>query len=213
MPDTLNNQNNEIVYVLSNPAMEGLVKIGKTTQSDIANRMRQLYTTGVPLPFECEYACRVDDCSKVEKAFHLAFGNSRINSSREFFQIEPERVISILQLLSVEDVTPQVEDYLSEDVTIEEKASAKKMKSNRRPNMNFIEMGIPVGATLKYKEDDIQVTVAEEKKVNYNGNISSLTGVTREIMGLDYSVQPAPHWTYDGRALTDIYNETYVLEN
>jgi hypothetical protein len=63
---------------------------------------------------------------------------------------------------------------------------------------------------LKYKEDNIQVTVVEEKKVSYNDNISSLTGVTREVMGLDYSVQPAPHWTYEGRVLTDIYNDTYA---
>ena len=82
---SMEEQSNEIVYVLTNPAMIGLVKIGRTTQKDIGDRMRQLYTTGVPLPFECEYACRVDDCSKVEKAFHLAFGNTRINSSREFF--------------------------------------------------------------------------------------------------------------------------------
>ena len=209
----MNEHSNEIVYVLTNPAMPGLVKIGKTNQKDIADRMRQLYTTGVPLPFECEYACQVDDCAKVETAFHLAFGNSRINSGREFFQIEPERVIAILKLLAAHDVTPQVESYLSENVTPEEIASAKKIKSNRRPPMNFIEMSIPVGSTLKYKENDISVTIAEEKKVNYNDTVCSLTAATREIMGLEYSVQPAPHWSYEGRSLKEIYNETYETES
>ena len=208
----MNKPNNEIVYVLTNPAMPGLVKIGKTNQKDIADRMRQLYTTGVPLRFECEYACRVDDCTKVESAFHLAFGNSRINSSREFFQVEPERVIAILKLVAVDDVTPQVEGYLSENVSPEEKASAKKMKSNRRPPMNFVEMGIPIGSTLTYKDGDIEVLVAEEKKVNYDGTVCSLTAATRDIMGLDYSVQPAPHWSYEGRGLIEIYNDTYVIE-
>jgi len=208
----MTDQNSEIVYVLTNPAMPGLVKIGKTTQKDIEDRMSQLYTTGVPLPFECEYACQVNDCSKVESAFHLAFGDSRINSSREFFQIEPERVIAILKLLSATDVTPQVEGYLAENVSLEEKASAKRLKSNRRPPMNFIEMNIPVGATLRYKDGEITVTVAEEKKVNYNGSICSLTAATREIMGLDYSVQPAPHWSYEGHLLKEIYNDTYATE-
>ena len=32
--------------------MPGLVKIGMTVRPDIQQRMRDLYTTGVPLPFD-----------------------------------------------------------------------------------------------------------------------------------------------------------------
>lgn len=61
-----------IVYLLTNPCMPGLVKIGMTTQEDIDKRMRELYTTGVPVPFECQFACKVNnkDCAKIEKV-HL----------------------------------------------------------------------------------------------------------------------------------------------
>ncbi len=64
-----------IVYVLTNPVMPGIVKIGMTERSDIDKRLRELYTTGVPVPFECAYACKVDpaDCAKIEKALHKAF--------------------------------------------------------------------------------------------------------------------------------------------
>ena len=48
-----------IVYLLTNPAMPDLVKIGMTTQEDIDKRMKKLFTTGVPLPFECQYARKV----------------------------------------------------------------------------------------------------------------------------------------------------------
>ena len=37
-----------IVYLLTNPVMPGLVKIGMTTQEDIDKRMKELYTTGIP---------------------------------------------------------------------------------------------------------------------------------------------------------------------
>lgn len=46
-----------IVYILSNEAMPGLLKIGLTTRKDLSARLRELYTTGVPVPFRCEYAC------------------------------------------------------------------------------------------------------------------------------------------------------------
>lgn len=41
-----------IVYVLSNRAMPGLVKIGMTTRPELDTRLKELYTTGVPVPFD-----------------------------------------------------------------------------------------------------------------------------------------------------------------
>lgn len=73
-----------IVYLLTNPVMPGLVKIGMTGQEDIDKRMKELYTTGIPVPFECQYACRVEksDCGKIEKALHVAFAPQRVNVNR-----------------------------------------------------------------------------------------------------------------------------------
>ena len=56
--------NEGIVYVLTNPAMPKLVKIGKTGRG-VETRLNDLYTTGVPLPFEYAYAARVEDMDKV----------------------------------------------------------------------------------------------------------------------------------------------------
>ncbi len=204
---------NDIVYVLTNPAMPGLTKIGKTRQEDIQTRLGQLYTSGVPVPFECAYACNVRDCTKVEDALHLAFGNTRVNPRREFFKIEPERVIAVLKLLAVEEVTPQVEEELSEGLDSTDMESRENLERTRRPNMNFIEMGIPLGAMLSYVDGDVQVTVVDARHVNFKGRVMFLTAVTKEIMGLDYSVQPAPHWTYEGKTLRKIYEETYSDEN
>ena len=40
---------------MSNPAMPGLLKVGFTTDTPDV-RARELYTTGVPLPFKVEFA-------------------------------------------------------------------------------------------------------------------------------------------------------------
>ena len=89
-----------IVYLLTNPAMEGYVKIGKTGGSsvqDVKNRMRTLDSTGVPRAFNCEYAAVVENYEEVEKALHVAFGENRVRPNREFFEgIAPFRIKAVL---------------------------------------------------------------------------------------------------------------------
>lgn len=198
---------NQIVYVLTNPAMPGLVKIGKTTQLEVEDRMRQLYGTGVPVPFDCAFACRVKDANEVERALHFAFGNNRINPNREFFQIEPERVVAVLRLLKVDDITTQFEEQIESRVDAADKQSAQNMKEARRPRMNFHELGIPNGSVLEFKDGTATATVVDEKKVQFNGEISSLTAATRKVLGLpaDYPLQPSPHWLFQGRSVKDLY--------
>lgn len=200
----------EIVYVLANSAMPGIVKIGKTTQADVKTRMSQLYTTGVPVPFECVFAIEVADCSKVESALHIAFGPSRINPKREFFKIDSEQAIAILKLLGQQDITPQVSADLNNNVSQAEKDAGKKLK--KRPNMDFSEMNIMEGAELLFRDGETTAKVKDNKKVVYNEEIMTLTAATRKIMDLDYSVQPSPYWTFNGKLLKDLYNEVYSDE-
>ena len=197
-----------IVYVLTNPAMPGLVKIGRTDNTDANSRIGQLYTTGVPVPFTIEYACKVSNPDEVEKALHIAFGPQRINPKREFFQIEPEQAISILRLLNTEDATQEVAGQKS-DIDSESVQAAAALKA-RRPNLNFQEVGIPIGSILYSTEDDSTATVIAPKKVSFKGEEMSLTAATRILLGLDYSVQPSPYWTFNGRPLLELYNETYT---
>lgn len=122
-----------IVYLLTNPVMPGLVKIGMTTQEDIDKRMKELYTTGVPVPFECKFACKVkkSDCLKIEKALHKAFDPQRINQNREFFRINVEQAQAILELFHHEDVTEEVTDEIQNDLTDEDKAASTKAQAKR----------------------------------------------------------------------------------
>src|SRR5438552_2916336 len=103
-PGTLNGEASEVVYVLTNAAMVGLIKIGITSQTDLEVRLKQLYTTGVPVPFECFYACKVRTAKPVEQALHFAFSGYRVNPNREFFRMEPEKAKAILDLLKIEEV-------------------------------------------------------------------------------------------------------------
>jgi len=58
------------IYILTNEAMPGLVKIGFTTGENVESRIAPLSgATGIPLPFECYFAAEVEvkDCDKLEK--------------------------------------------------------------------------------------------------------------------------------------------------
>ena len=87
------------VYVLTNDSMPGLVKLGRTSGS-IEKRMRDLYKTGVPIPFNCFYAVNVKDSDFVERKIHEAFDDVRLNESREFFSISPEKYKLPVQKIS-----------------------------------------------------------------------------------------------------------------
>ena len=202
-----------IIYVLTNLAMPGMVKIGKTGQ-DVDNRLGQLYTTGVPLPFECAYAAKVAHAGEVEKAFHTAFGPYRVNPRREFFEIEPEQVRVLLKLkqIGLEDMTPTVKEE-AEQVDRGTKASAEKLKrKNRGPNMNFQEMGIPVGSRLDFNEGDHECTVINGRQVEYEGSEWYLSRLTQHLLGVDRSIRGPAHWSFNGSNLTDIYEDTYASD-
>ncbi len=203
-----------IVYILSNSAMPDIIKIGITTRDDLSQRMQELYTTSVPVPFECVYACRVENCRKVESVLHNAFDTDRVNPQREFFKTDPDRVIPILQMVETENLTSKYTQKTSTKINTIDIESGERLKRARRPQLDFYQMGIPEGAELVFMDSDEPViaTVRTNKLVSYNNSEpKSLTQVTREILQIDYDIQPTRKWSYNGRNLSEIYNETYPL--
>lgn len=188
------------VYVLSNPSMPGIRKIG-VTQDSVENRCRTISkATGVPTPFEVEYECTVDDCYKVEKALQAAFAPYRVNENREFFKVATTQVIAILQLVQIGNTT--------------EEATADQPETKRNPRFKFAEMNIPVGAKLLFTQDEtIEATVTANNNVvreGGDGREVALSTLSRELIG--YIVRPLQYWTYDGRNLLEIYDATYTKQ-
>ena len=198
------------VYVLTNPAMPNMVKIGKTTR-DVELRLADLYSTGVPLPFECEYAAKVKDVDKTEKAFHTAFEPSRVNPKREFFNINPEQAIAVLSLMAIEDVTPSVQDE-AKKIDIEASASAEKFKKKRRPTINYFEMGLKEGDILKFGRNEESCTVLNGRQVSYQGETWFLSNLTNKLLDRTGPMDGSPYWYFNGKNLKDLYNETYSLD-
>ena len=204
-----------IVYLLTNPVMPGLVKIGMTTREDIDSRMRELYSTGVPVPFECQFACRVKktDCAKIEKALHTAFSPQRVNANREFFRIQVEQAKAILALFHHEDVTEEVTDEIENDLTPDDKAATQNAKV-RRPSLNFYEMGMKKRDVLLWREDpSISVVIDSERRVIYQDEEVSISALSAKLKGYNTKhIAPGKYCTYKDRLLDDIYDESYPFE-
>lgn len=192
----------EIIYVLTNEAMPGLVKVGLTNGS-VEERLTQLSTaSGVPLPFECYFAAEVDNAAALERKLHQLFAESRVNPKREFFRVDPEKVVLAISIGKFTEVTPGVAD-----VDEEEKEALEKIKA-RRPRIRLEAIGILPGAMLNFSRDEsVVATVVEGGKVNFEGEITSLSAAALKVLKrMGYKTPAASgseHWMFEGELLDE----------
>jgi hypothetical protein len=195
-----------IVYILTNEAMPGYIKIGRT-ETSVEQRMRELDKTALPLPFQCYYAARVEDFVKLERTLHTAFGDHRVRSNREFFRLDPYKARVVIELLAIEDVTPGADNF--ED---EESARAVEKASRFTGRYSFEENGIPVGSTLHYASDHtITCVVHDNNNVEFEGEIVSpsraayLANAARG--GRASALQGPVWWLFEGETLASIRDQ------
>ena len=190
-----------IVYVLTNPCIPDLVKIGMT--NNLKNRLGSLYNSSIPVPFECYFACTVNDMEFVEKQIHDVFDDFRVNPKREFFRINPERVVSILNLVMIDDVTPK-EDIVEDEIDQRSLNNEKKTKDR----FNFEMTKVPIGSVLSFvKDPSITAIVVDKHKIEFNEEVTSLSKSALEIMkGMGYNwktIQGTGFWTFESETLAE----------
>jgi hypothetical protein len=188
--------------------MPGLVKLGMTGADSIEERMRSLDNTSLPLPFECFYAAEVEDATRVERAIHEAFGDSRIRPSREFFRISPDKPKAIIQLLELRNVTPG-HDVLTEPGD----QHALDEERRRRSNFRFSLVGLNSGAQLdSVFDENIHCTVKDDRRVIFRDEEKSLSAaaliVAHEKGYLWPTIAGPEYWKYNGKTLSEMREES-----
>ncbi len=194
-----------IVYVLTNEAMPGYVKIGLTRQNDVGDRVRQLDNTSIPVPFECYFAASVPDCARLERTLHFVFGEKRARRSREFFTIDPDLAKAIIELVA--DRRVDVSD-VDQSIDQMERREIEQMR-RRREVRTFTSLRVPVGATLTFTKDpEITCTVVKPRKVSFRGEEMSPSAAALQVvheMGYDWqAVSGMDYWEYEGVKLCRI---------
>lgn len=188
-----------LIYGLTNPYFKGMVKIGLTHSLDISKRIHVL-NTAAPKPFECAFAYKVphDRLYAIEHVLHETYADKRVGTS-EFFEIAPTKVDKLMLALGkFEPMKTMVQDTIDAEVA-----------KHKSPNMDFFKMGLQKGDTLVFaKNATVVCAVVSNKKVLYNGEEYSLSGLTHKLLGTKYAVQPSPYWkTAAGVFLSTLYVE------
>ena len=193
---------NEIIYILTNEAMPGYVKIGRT--SNLEQRIRSLSRpSGVPLPFEVYYAGEVKDSLTDEQWLHSIFADRRVRDQREFFKVDPERVVVALKRVEIRDVTPKSLQASIPNSTEEEKKEVEE-KKKVRSKFDFKKYDIPVGSEIIYSRDSsIKAKVLANNKIELNGKETSLSKSAQELLGYNYGVAGTLYWMFQEESLDE----------
>ncbi|MDC0319414.1 GIY-YIG nuclease family protein [Verrucomicrobia bacterium] len=123
--DYSNSDKNGFVYILTNDSFPGLIKVGMT-DGDPKERARKLSTTSVPHPFKVFGCVQVHDPQRIEKLAHKKLINYRESQNREFFKIEPEEALKL-----IERISGQVE-YYNKERARQQKEREKELKQKKQ---------------------------------------------------------------------------------
>lgn len=133
------------------------------------------------------------------------------------FLITISRYLSRRVMMSPEEAYDLLEAIATISGSLDKLKRVKQKKAdnaikNRKPPINFKECQIPIGAELVYVEDpSVRVIVCDERKVEYNNEITSLTAVAKMFKGYK-NLQGPSFFTFNGRLVTDIAKETQWKE-
>lgn len=205
------------IYIMTNPCLHDMVKIGYA--SDVEARRKQLSTTALPFEYEIyatyETSGQLED-KKLHELIDALNPKLRLAKNREFFAMSAEKAYRLLEAIAIisgsADKLKRVAPIQGETASGSSRRQTHSSGSSgrKRPAINFQKCGIPVGAELVFIDDDsVRVTVvdAEKSKVEYNGETTSLSPLAEKLRNVS-AIQGASVFTYNGKKITDIAEET-----
>lgn len=208
-----------VIYILTNPSFPDYIKIGYAT--DIEKRLKQLNRSEtIPFAFRV-YAIYEVTTELTDKELHKLIdalnpdlrtietfdGKERV---KEFYAMSPEDGYALLECIAkisgttdnLKRMKPEGHEILDEQVANDIRETARKGP------FRFTECGIPVGSVIEFIEDaSIKATVIDDRKIEYNGETTSVSALAQKLKGFDHAVQGTLWFTYKGKRLTDIRDE------
>ena len=208
--------NTGCIYILTNPSFPEYVKIGYA--SNLENRLKQLNRSEtIPFAFRA-YAIYEVEKTLTDKELHKLIdklnpdlrtietfdGKERV---KEFYAISAEDAYSLLECIAkISGTTNRLKKMKPEGHEIEDEKTAIKIKETvRRGPFNFTKCGIPIGSELVFVEDPkVKVKVVDDRHIEYNGEITSMSALAQHIKGFNHPVQGTLWFKYNDEVLSSL---------
>jgi len=210
------------IYILTNPSFPQYVKIGYAT--DVKQRLDELNrSSAVPFAFRV-YATYEVDSKLSDKRLHSILdklnpdlrsteeidGKKRI---REFYAMAPEDAYSILEAIAEINgfqhrlkkwkatVSEQQDEKLAQEI--------EEQHQERLSPFRFSLCGIGAGEIIEFccssnPHSGETCTVVDDKHVNYNGEVWSLSALAQSLSGRTTATAGPRYFKYKGEWLNDI---------
>ena len=192
------------IYIMTNPAYEGYVKIG-FTDTDVYKRAKELSSaSGVMFDFEV-YGYYETPAKLGDKSLHKIIDGLnpelRVNKRREFYKMSAkaayEFLYSVAELSGTEDKMTLADE---DDLDI-------PAKTKRRSPFSFKAAGIPFGSEITFNGDNpVTAIVKDDRHITYNGETTSVSDLAQKLLDSKWQVQGTLYFTYDGETLNDRRN-------
>jgi len=211
------------VYILTNPALDGWVKIGLTEHDDVQRRIIAM-NTAVPFCFKPYAVYEVDDAAVVERRIHQlielinpplraheVLPNGKAHQS-EFFKMSPQMAYAIFRMIAIlrDDLAMLHHIGLAEESS--NAVAALNLAGRKKTKTTFAMLGLSVGAELRFiYNDEIICRVKDaNNKVEYdNRTFSSISQLATDLLREQYAwsitsnVNGYKYFTFEGEILTD----------
>lgn len=176
------------VYILTNPSFkEDWVKIGKSSRP-VDVRSKELDNTAVPLPFEIFATMKTCKYNEVEKLVHKTIDrltDLRIRQNREFFNVAPQVALDIFKDIAGTIDDAEVVLYEDNQPVAAKDVENKEKREMKRGRFKFSMVNIPIGSTLTFIPTGIEVKVASDDQIEYEGRIYKLSPFVGTFMPAD----------------------------
>ena len=200
------------LYVLTNQAFPEYIKVGFAEDVDAAvNKLNDMHTT--PFPFEvfCTYEVEANNADVIFRNLLSCISPS----ASDFFNIPAEEVFTILTMIAklhgYEDRLVLKGESDDSDVDVVD-IVAPVTRAGRKPPFRFSMVDMHEGDIISFVNDPgITAVVASDKKILYQGEITSLSWLAQVLLKKDNPVQGTLYFTYEGETL-DARRERFERE-
>ena len=209
------------VYILTNPSFrEDWVKIGKSSRP-VDVRSKELDNTAVPLPFEIFATMKTVKYNEVEKLVHKTIDrltDLRIRQNREFFNVAPQLALDIFRDIASTIDDAEVTLYEDSKPMNEDTHKESQKREVKRARFKFSMCDIKIGELITFIPTGIQVKVASDDSIEYQGRIYKLspfvgTFMPEEQRNTSGAYQGAKYFSYNGKVLDEIRKERENTKN